>query len=287
MLRSDPFSLKYQSIVPKMTPSAAGDSADVSDPQPQIPGEEPVAVSENDAGANGNRLIDVNNGDSALDQFAKANGLQEPKPGAKHPSASIEAMSSADPSSKPKKRAAAKSVILAKKAKPQAAGEMDAGATEDEPTGGAHNDEEGFEEAVSDFVHNEFMSPDSHQDGFVVSDDSNVNNNNNVSFMELDEQVERNSATAMTSPGPRSDQSPLSSPTSKKKVPPPSRRFTASGEETTVWKDHYFVPGLLVYCPWPGKNPVHERKHNGQIAICGLAYPIGNFGTDLIAFFLC
>ena len=59
-----------------MTPSAAGDSADVSDPQPQIPGEEPVAVSENDAGANGNRLIDVNNGDSALDQFAKANGLQ-------------------------------------------------------------------------------------------------------------------------------------------------------------------------------------------------------------------
>ena len=287
MLRSNPFSLKYQSIVPKMTPSAAGDSADVSDPQPQIPGEEPVAVSENDAGANGNRLIDVNNGDSALDQFAKANGLQEPKPGAKHPSASIEAMSSADPSSKPKKRAAAKSVILAKKAKPQAAGEMDAGATEDEPTGGAHNDEEGFEEAVSDFVHNEFMSPDSHQDGFVVSDDSNVNNNNNVSFMELDEQAERNSAAATTSPGPRSDQSPLSSPTSKKKVPPPSRRFTASGEETTVWKDHYFVPGLLVYCPWPGKNPVHERKHNGQIAICGLAYPIGNFGTDLIAFFLC
>lgn len=232
-----------------MTRSSNGETADVSDPQSHILVEGAGAGSENDAGVNGNRLMDVIEG--------------EPPP-----------------SPQRKKRAAAKTVSLRKSNATATTakevieldsddGDEDFNSGEQHVIGSEHEDE-GFNEAVNDFVQNEFLSPDNRKNQFVVSDDSN-----NIA---LEAELTAPEVTpdeigdlSTTHPGSQSVNSllntPLASP-SKSKGPPPSKRYNSNGEETTVWKDHYFAPGLLVYCPWPGKNPIHERKH--KILFVGL-----------------
>ena len=249
-----------------MTRSSVGETADVSDPQPQILVDEVAAGSENIAGVNGNRLMDVNDGEPPQDQWTKVKEGQQPSPTPEH-------QLGANGKPQRKKRAAAKTVSL-RKSNPSST--VDGNENLNSESEGRHiigseHEDEGFNEAVNDFVQNEFLSPDDRKNEFVVSDDSN-----NIAFeAELarpEVASNENGDLPMTPSGSQSVNSflntPLASP-SKSKVPPPSRRYNANGEETTVWKDHYFSPGLLVYCPWPGKNPNHERKH--EVLIVGLS----------------